>query len=408
MNRRRNLISIIVVLALIFNTFVFAPKAEAFNLFRSLRRVTRFVLNVPYKATRWMGPKLGPVAGTILSHNLMGHHKLGKIFHKAQKVDKTLGQIQDVEKQLSMTKKVYGDQAKQLRDRAQSLKEARDNLSQKLVEEKGYTFADFKRDAVALDELIEVHERAAAHLENRSKNMGAKDVIKLLGENIFKTALSNMEGVILKEVDKELEKFVDAEAVISFLASGGEGLDTVLEFLVEREMEKALGEDPDLTDEQQAELLDRIKTNLKAQLRQQADYLKKNWDQHIQDILQEEARKSGLEVKKLGEQASEQDQGKEEEDKRDEGSASKGTGYECDPGYEWSPQSGVGCIQANCNDITHAHWSYEGYCVCGSSGSMFEDPSDPNKECAYGPDKESCAGCVYACVHLDEECPQEP
>jgi hypothetical protein len=39
---------------------------------------------------------------------------------------------------------------------------------------------------------------------------------------------------------------------------------------------------------------------------------------------------------------------------------------------------------------------------------MFEDPDDYNKECAYGPDNDSCPGCVYACVKLDEKCPEKP
>jgi hypothetical protein len=80
---------------------------------------------------------------------------------------------------------------------------------------------------------------------------------------------------------------------------------------------------------------------------------------------------------------------------------------DCPNGYTWSPQSGRPCIQEDCNDIPDAHWSYVGDCVCGSSGSMYENPEDPNKECAYPPDYEACPGCVYACVHLDEDCPDE-
>ncbi len=78
---------------------------------------------------------------------------------------------------------------------------------------------------------------------------------------------------------------------------------------------------------------------------------------------------------------------------------------DCKPGYEWKPRSGVGCVQKNCNDIKDAHWGYTQNCVCGSSGSIHENPADPNKECYYPSDHKSCPGCVYACVHHDEECP---
>lgn len=78
---------------------------------------------------------------------------------------------------------------------------------------------------------------------------------------------------------------------------------------------------------------------------------------------------------------------------------------DCPAGYVWDRMSGVGCKQADCATIPDAHYSYEGYCVCGSSGSINEDPAGPNKECGLPSDNVACPGCVYACVHLDEECP---
>lgn len=77
---------------------------------------------------------------------------------------------------------------------------------------------------------------------------------------------------------------------------------------------------------------------------------------------------------------------------------------DCASGYKFDRMSGVGCVQANCNDIKNAHYSYEGHCICGSSGSINENPKDPNKECAYSNENKACPGCVYACVHLDEKC----
>ena len=80
---------------------------------------------------------------------------------------------------------------------------------------------------------------------------------------------------------------------------------------------------------------------------------------------------------------------------------------ECSPGYEFKPSSGVGCVQIDCNNIADAHYGYVGDCICGSSGSMYENPEDPNKECYRDFDYESCPGCLYACVHFDENCPED-
>jgi len=79
---------------------------------------------------------------------------------------------------------------------------------------------------------------------------------------------------------------------------------------------------------------------------------------------------------------------------------------DCPTGYVWSRRS-ISCIQENCNEIPDAHYSYVLDCICGSSGSINEKPTDPNKECSYPHDYASCPGCTYACVHLDEPCPGE-
>ena len=78
---------------------------------------------------------------------------------------------------------------------------------------------------------------------------------------------------------------------------------------------------------------------------------------------------------------------------------------DCEPGYKFNRNSGVGCQQENCYDIPNAHYSYTGACICGTSGSINEKPTDPNKSCAYDNSNTSCPGCVYACIHFEEECP---
>jgi hypothetical protein len=80
---------------------------------------------------------------------------------------------------------------------------------------------------------------------------------------------------------------------------------------------------------------------------------------------------------------------------------------DCPPGYFFDRNSGVGCKQTYCNDIPNAHWSYEGRCVCGSSGSENEDPNGPNKECFLPQTDTSCPGCIAQCVKFNQKCPGE-
>ena len=78
---------------------------------------------------------------------------------------------------------------------------------------------------------------------------------------------------------------------------------------------------------------------------------------------------------------------------------------ECPLGYRWSPQSGIDCIQINCPSVKDAHWGYTGRCTCGSAGSINENPKDPNTPCTLPNDHTACPGCVYACIHSSEQCP---
>lgn len=86
----------------------------------------------------------------------------------------------------------------------------------------------------------------------------------------------------------------------------------------------------------------------------------------------------------------------------------KGGITDCKSGYEFRASSGVGCVQINCASFQDAHYSYTSQCICGSAGSINEDPTDPNKACYHTNNYTSCPGCLYACVHINEECPAAP
>lgn len=79
----------------------------------------------------------------------------------------------------------------------------------------------------------------------------------------------------------------------------------------------------------------------------------------------------------------------------------------CRPGYSWSRRV-VACVQTNCGDVQHAHYSYGGGCICGSAGSIAERPTDPNQACRLPSNHAGCPNCIYACVRPGRACPAAP
>jgi hypothetical protein len=140
---------------------------------------------------------------------------------------------------------------------------------------------------------------------------------------------------------------------------------------------------------------------IKELVRESGDDFRQNWRENVMAALGQLKKEMESEVGKLDQKAEET--AEEIETKKKVLPVDE---HGCRAGYELDQKVGK-CAQKNCNEITHAHWSYVLDCVCGSSGSIDENPKDPNKECSYTPEYESCPGCVYACVHLDEDCPLE-
>jgi hypothetical protein len=93
-----------------------------------------------------------------------------------------------------------------------------------------------------------------------------------------------------------------------------------------------------------------------------------------------------------------------DEEQTDEMTQEEGETLTCPRGYEFRPQSGVGCVQVNCEDISFAHYGYTGDCVCGSSGSIGENRTETNKACYLPADDQRCPNCVYKCITYEQEC----
>ncbi|MFC1722470.1 hypothetical protein ACFL0C_02365 [Patescibacteria group bacterium] len=389
---------------ILINSVVYAPKAHAFNLFRELRNTVRFVVKLPDKATRFLGPVLGPIASTILTKNIFKHQKLGAIFKKAHKAEKVIQDIETVKKQVDLLKKTYRDQAKEMRENAANLEEARKGLASKMVKDKNYSYDDFKNDVVSIQNLVEVYKKAGEKFENAANRVGPKDVAGMLGENLLKKALGDIKEAVIFEASAELEKFIDPNVISRFLdnRSGAGGLDAVLDFFVLRE----LGDSTDsMSEEELKEFLKRTKKSIRNSLKENSDFFKDNWREKLNEVINKEIERIEMEANKVNEKVKNNIDSEKEENEPQFAEKDFGGDEQCGPGYEYNRRF-ASCVQANCDKITDAHYSYEGYCLCGSSGSIAEDPKDPNKECGYPRSYTSCPGCLTSCVHLNEDCPK--
>jgi hypothetical protein len=381
---------------------VLAPRpVEARNpfrsIFRALRRTVTFVVNLPDKATRWMGPVLGPIASSILTQNLSNHHKLGQIFRNASKADKIFQSIDEQKRLLADVRTIYQNQATDLDTQIAKLEQVRANFASQLINDPDYGFANYKNDVIALDRVIDSYRDAAANLRATAQNLNTGDLLGMLGRDAIKNFLRGSESIAIGEIQNELRRFIDPNVIKTFVELGN---GDVLDVLLDGDIDAILNQDRSGIDRDA--LLERIKDRIKNMAQSQREDLRRNWNARIRELI-------NAQITEMKNDLPQANANKPAESAPDDLGPIPVDEHGCQPGYTWSPQSGISCIQENCNNeaIPNAHWSYEGYCVCGSSGSIAENPSDPNKECAYPSTYRSCPGCVYECVKLDEECPLE-
>lgn len=397
---KKNILGILFIFIAITSNLVFPQKAYARisfrKFFRSIRRTTRFVVNLPYKTTKFLGPTLGPIAGDIISINLGKNPKFGAFFTKARKLDKLATNIEEQNKILNDLKQIYNDKATELDQKAEQIKNMRRLLASEYV--KGNITREEHLEQVAdLQALAQIYEDNADRLRRSGERLNPAHVIKLLGNEFFQESIKKIKNIIETETSKELNRLFDPE-VIQNIVSGTNDLEGILSVLLAGDLEK-LKEDKDFNFEK---FKDDLMEKIKKMLEEDKDALKENWQQKLEQLIQEQIKETkNPDVK---DPTSENEPAPDLSEIKDEPFDQK-----CPPGYIYKRMSGVECVQKDCYEgkIPDAHLSYTGQCVCGSSGSMYENSEDPNKECAYDSSHKSCPGCVYACVHLNEECPKK-
>jgi hypothetical protein len=372
------------------------------NIFRDglrcIGKVCRFVQNVPNKITRPLGPVVGPIVSAILTNNLSKHAEIGKIFRDVNRIDKVIKSIEEQKRLVGELKKVYKDQANQLRKQAEELNAQKDLLGKKLITGE-VTFDEYKEAAMDIHIMLNSLEAGAQRLEGASERVNTGTILNMLGKDILKQLANQAGDIVMSEIQGEVKRLLNLDVVKNLIRQGEGGEDAILDLLFSSELRRSLSSGSDGID------IDALKKRIRDQLRQmikdnQRD-LRNNWNTRITDLINETRNQLRSEMTE-----------KEKEELDLSGTicekSVEPTTDKCGPGYEFKPRSGTGCVQANCNSIPNAHWSYTGTCVCGSAGSINENPNDPNKACYLPADCGPCKSCVYACVHFDEECPDIP
>lgn len=379
-----------------------SPRSEARNLFRDLFRgiknVSRFVVTLPDKSTRWMGPVLGPIAANIISQNLAVNKHVGELFVHANRINQNINNIEEQKKYLSQVQKNLLNQADDLHKQAQEIRDLKTNLEKNLLSG-DLSYDEYKDKFIALENVAGAYERTADRFTQTARNIKSENLIGMIARNTWNQTIRQIKNEVNYTIRSEIDKYVNPQVISFLVGKDDKSLDQVIEILATGNISSILGQKGSKIDSD--ELKNRVAERIKSVLEQNKDAFKNDWRGQINRIINEEISKLEKEKENLPKpEASEE----KSEDKASSGSSEQKSDG-CPNGYVFCARCGISCIQANCNEVDDGHYSYDGHCICGSAGSINENPDDPNKACYYSREYESCPGCLYACVHSKEDCP---
>ncbi|MFC1687272.1 hypothetical protein ACFL0L_01740 [Patescibacteria group bacterium] len=434
----QKIITVVVLIIFVSVTLLYPATAEARTILQKLvhflKKTTRFLINLPgniaQTLTRPLGPVLGPIAANMLLANMP--NRLVEVLAKADTVSQGISAFESQTNKLNAAKKVLEDRADEVYKDIEELYEIKDKMFQQLKTGE-LDWDEYKDKVVAFKKIVEAYEETAERLETAAENLKPENLLKQIAGNALKQSSRKIKRIIQRRIGNELKKLINPDLVSKFLGEGGQNVLEVIDLIVAGDSTRILldlGYDRDHPDFKN--LLDKIKADIKEQLKSDRDYLKGNWkqvlEQKIKDILAEyeiKKEEGNLEEFFLGNtnkntnteasDTSQDDLFDELLNVTEDGDEPTNQPKElpkdadgCLPGYHYDRKV-IGCVQTNCNEssIAHAHISYDGYCVCGSSGSIAEDPTDFNQECSYGKDYATCPGCVYKCEKIGGDCVED-
>ena len=401
MGQYKNPVAVFLISLTLFINLVNPSVSYARNpfqkFFRAIRRGVTFVVNVPNKATRWMGPVLGPIAADLLTQNIVRNPNIGRIFRHARQFDNVMKNVDEQKKYLDQVKKNFRDQANQLREESKEVDKIRTDLQNQLLTGE-IKYADYKDKVIALDNLAALYQSTADKFDRSADNIRPENVTRMLTRNVWQNMLSQIRDGVQLELNNEVIKFIDPDVINTLVAVGNLNMDNFLNALISGDLTTLMGQNSGVDKD---ELGQRVRDRIKDIFKSNKEDLKTSWREKIKAIINEEMKKLQEEKKKLP--AIPKTSPAVTEPVKEEPIPVGANG--CLPGYEPCPRCGITCIQTGCAEIESGHLDYTGHCLCGSSGSINENPEDPNHECYYPATYRSCPGCLYACVHFEDECP---
>jgi len=406
-NGKQQIIGFILLLTFSWQ-IIFPPIIYGRNLFRQffrdVKRASHFVVTLPDRSTRFLGPVLGPIAAQALSANLMGNARFGRIFRGASQTQKVIQTVEQQQKAFNEIRQAYRDQANDFKKQAEAIRQSRRELAENLVKGE-IKFDDYLQQVADLENIAQNFDRAADKFNQTADKLKPQDVIRMLTRNFVSTTTGQIKDMIGYELAQEIQKLTHSDVIKTLLSQRNLDPNSLLNTLLAGDLDQLINKD-NYGDIDLDQLKERVLEQIKQIMEQNKNDLKQNWADKIKNIVKQEADK----LKNENQLATPETTAENTQTPVDSETAdNQPSDDRCPSGYVYRPRSGVECVQISCEkgQIPNAHPSYTGRCVCGSAGSINENPQDPNKACSYPADYKSCPGCVYACVHSDEECPKQ-
>ena len=273
-----------IITALIVSVvFISIPQeAQARNLFRQffhdIKRGVSFIVKLPDKTTRWMGPILGPIASGILTQNLAGHHKFGQIFNNARRANNAINDIEEQKRLTGEVRQMYRDQAGELRNYVKKLEEAREKLGGQLIG-RDVSMHDYIQTVVELDKMIATVKQTAVKFDENADKIRTQDIVKLAASSLVNSVIGEIKNAALNELSDEVLDVINPDVIKLLIDRDSIGWDTLLEMVLTEQMDEYDGEfNID-------ELKDRVGDRVKQILAENKDGLKGNLKNNIKNIL---------------------------------------------------------------------------------------------------------------------------
>lgn len=420
MNHVQKTISIILIISIVFGYLAFPAKAEARgffnNLLRFLRRTTNFIIKAPgkiaHELTRPLGPFLGPIAADVLLAN--APNRILRIIDKAQHIQQGIDTYDAQVKKLGNAQKILRDRAEEVRQEAEALKQTKTQLEQDLLT-RNISLADYQNKIVSLDQIVSAYEERAQRLDRAANNLKVDNLLGQVAADALHRSVKNIGNVVTNRINNEIKNLMGPDIIKKFVGEGGMNVENVIDLILTGDIIRVLeSQGHKSTDPDFKNLLEQLKKDIKEQMKNDRKFLQGNWRELLDKKIKEILDKNKVNINKAANANAVANTNTDANANANEEANTNEVAIPvdengCKPGYTWDRMSGVGCKQTNCYNeaIPNAHWSYEGYCVCGSSGSIDEKQDDPNKECAYPSNYAKCPGCVYECVKFTEDCSLE-